>query len=357
MLRTTRFDYHASALRHNLKIIQQHAPDQAVMAMVKANAYGCGIERVVPDLDGWVEYFGVVGLNEAHAVAQLGATTPCVILQAGFQSEDWRATLQHPWILVLHQHEQLDCLLNTPLPREITVWVKLNTGMNRLGFQPHELPQVAQALHHCAWVSRNIVIMSHFANADHPQSALNQQQLECFQQGCLWFDSEFSIQKSLANSAAVLTRPDTHLDIIRPGIALYGVSPFEHQSARSLNLRPVIRFRSNLMSQFTIQPGESVGYGSCWRAPRTTRVGVIPAGYGDGYPRVVAPNTPVFIHHQPIPIIGRISMDSMTVDLTELPEAQIGDDVELWGEELPIEDIAQAANTIPYELLCKSLTR
>lgn len=351
--RPTQICIDASALVHNLNCIKRQAPQSHVLAMVKANAYGCGIQNVISELEGRVDAFGVISIGEAQAIRKLGSLTPCVIIQGVFTPEEWQIAMRENFICAIHQSQQLTWLLQTPLPQPVTVWIKLNSGMNRLGFQFQEIEPVIQALMDCPWVKMPLTLMTHFANADLPNDALTPRQLHLFNQLSQKFPQ---LQTSLANSAAIFQHLATG-DIIRPGISLYGVSPFSDTSGRELGLRPVMRFTSRLMHSYCIEAGESVGYGSQWVANRPSRLGIIPVGYGDGYPRVVQTNTPVWIQGNLAPIVGRISMDSMVVDLTDLPQVKVQDPVELWGENLPVERIAQAANTIPYELLCKVIAR
>lgn len=344
----------AHALMHNLMLIKHTAPHSKVLAMVKANAYGCGIKQIIPILEGQVEAFGVTSVDEAMAIRKLGSQTPCVIMQGVFDPAEWSLAATQHFIYVIHSTTQLKSLLNTPLPQPISVWIKFNTGMNRLGIQTHEAHDVIHALSACPWVKSPLTFMMHFANAPTQTHGLNAQQIKTFH---LITAPYPTAQKSLANSAAIFTLPSSHADWIRPGISLYGISPFEHLTGIELGLKPVMHFTSYLMHTYMIETGQSVGYGSTWIAKRPSLLGVIPVGYGDGYPRTVKPFTPVWINGQIAPIVGIISMDSMMVDLTDLPKIPINTPVELWGKHLPIEQIAKAANTIPYELLCKVLSR
>lgn len=340
----------ASALIHNVATIKRLAPEASIVAMLKTNAYGCGVERVAPELVGHVEALGVATLEEAAQLMRLGIRVPCVVFQGAYEPNDWLNIAQYRWEAVLHQARQLNWLLATPLPQPVKLWIKINTGMNRLGFMPAEMPAVLAALKGCPWVDPHWIFMTHFANADEPAHGLNMQQWQQFQ---TLFPQEALPHRSVANSAAILTGLGKGAGWVRPGLMLYGVSPFSAQTGGQLGLRPVMCFETSVMHCFTVAPGASVGYGSTWVAPRPTRVGVVAAGYGDGYPRCVAPQTPVVIQGQRVPIIGRISMETLTVDLTQFPSVQAGDAVALWGETLPIEEIAQAAGTIPYELMVK----
>lgn len=349
MSRPTRLLIEPSALVHNLALIKQLAPHSQIIAMVKANAYGCGVHKVAPTLDGMVDAFGVACLEEAMAIHTMGVQTPCVIFQGVFSPDEFRLVEEKQFTLVLHQHHQLDWLLNTPLANPIRLWLKVNTGMNRLGFAPEEIPQVMAALQACPWVHKDIGLMTHLACADEPQRAENRRQLQAFEA----LNSPGISQYSIANSAAILSFPSTHADVIRPGIMLYGVSPFADKTSVELGLIPVMRFVSAISAIHEIKASSQVGYGGDWVSPKPSRIGVVAAGYGDGYPRHIAKDTPVWINGAEVPIIGRVSMDMLTVDLSEQPGAKVGDTVELWGPHILVERIAQSAGTSGYELLCQ----
>jgi alanine racemase len=333
--------------------IKQLAPGKKVFAMVKANAYGCGLSKVIPTLEGAVDAFGVASLEEALAVRALGARTPCVLFQGVFSPEELKFVAEKQFGCVIHQQKQLEWVLNTPLTHAISIWVKVNTGMNRLGFKPNELDSIKDALKTCPWVDPKIGLITHFACADQPELLENQQQMKEFHS----LDQTGFYQCSMANSAGILAFPDAHADVVRPGIMLYGVSPFPGQTAPELGLMPVMRFVSAVSAVHRIAAGEQVGYGATWKSSKSSVIGIIPVGYGDGYPRHIAKNTPVWIESSEVPIIGRVSMDMMAVDLTDHETAEIGSPVELWGTRILVERIAQSAGTIGYELLCQVTER
>ncbi len=351
--RPTKIRIDHGALVHNLEQIKRFAPNKQIYAMVKANAYGCGINEVVPVLEGRVDAFGVACLEEALTIRALGSRTECMLNQGVFCQEDYNKVAQFQFSCIIHHTQQLRWLLNNPLSKPIKIWVKVNTGMHRLGFNTHELQGVMNALTLCPWVDKQIGLMTHFACADQPERAENEQQMALFQGvNILGF-----AQRSMANSAAIISFPQVHSDVIRPGIMLYGVSPFANKSARELGLRPVMHFSSAISAIYHNPPLAQVGYGGTWSSHRPSAIGVVPVGYGDGYPRHITANTPVWVRGREVPVVGRVSMDMLTVDLTNHPEVQIGDAVELWGAHIAVERIAQSAGTIGYELLCQITDR
>ncbi|MDF1827112.1 MAG: alanine racemase [Legionellaceae bacterium] len=351
MARPTRIEVDVDALRHNCTRVTSCAPGRKMIAMVKANAYGCGVSAVVPALDAHVDAFGVACFEEARALRKFTSRT-CVLMQGVFQQHELFDLADAGCEPVVHQLEQLAWILETPLPQAIRVWVKVDTGMHRLGFDVPTAQTVIAALKACPWVQDNLGVMTHLASADEPSHAQNQAQLALFNQLDL---SQGVFERSISNSAAILSCPEALADVVRPGIMLYGVSPFADQTAASLDLKPVMRFISEITAIHTYTAGERVGYGGTWKAQRTSRIGVVAAGYGDGYPRHVAPDTPVYINGQYVPVVGRVSMDMLTVDLTDFEASNIalGTRVELWGAHLPVERIARAAETIGYELICQ----
>jgi alanine racemase len=343
-----------AALLHNLKVITRCAPRSKVIAMVKANAYGCGISSVIPTLDEQVYAFGVACLEEAMAIRALGSRTDCVLFQGVFSPDELQTAATNNCQIVIHQAEQLHWLLTTPLSNPIKVWVKVNTGMHRLGFPPEDVFAILTALSKCPSVHPLIGLMTHLGCADSPDAPVNAAQLAVFNGLNL---PSMPLIKSISNSAAIFALPNTHADVVRPGIMLYGVSPFPDQTSQELGLVPVMRFMSAITAIHHYPAGAAIGYGGSWQTQKPSIIGVIAVGYGDGYPRLIAENTPVWVNGQIAPIVGRISMDMLTVDLTAIPSVQIGAPVELWGQHIPIERIAQSAGTIPYELLCKRALR
>lgn len=352
--RPTHVHIDTTALLHNVNYIKRCAPQSRLIAMVKANAYGCGLAAVVPALDGHVDAFGVACIEEAMVIRALGVRSDCVLFQGVFSAEEFHGAAVHQFQCVIHQAQQLQWLLANPLPQALKIWVKVNTGMHRLGFEPSEVYEVVDALTHCPWVHTELGLMTHLACADEPCNPANQQQLQLF--NALSLPRE-NLLKSIANSAAILSLPSAHADAVRPGIMLYGVSPFMTQTGRELGLVPVMRFISTITAVHHYPAGASIGYGGTWQTRRASVIGVVPVGYGDGYPRHIAHSTPLWVNGVYAPIVGRVSMDMLTVDLTDCMQAHVGDLVELWGQYVPVEHIATSAGTIPYELLCQFSSR
>lgn len=349
MSRPTRLVIEPTALLHNLEHIKRLAPQQKVIAMIKANAYGCGVGVVAPILDGKVHAFGVACLEEALIIKALNCQTPCILFQGIFSSDELKVVAAHQFGCVLHQPYQLEWLLNTPLPNPIKLWVKVDTGMGRLGFKIEEIPKVISALKQCPWVDRDLALMTHLSCSDEPDRPENQLQIDLFNA----INVPGITQRSMANSAAIISLPQSHVDVVRPGIMLYGVSPFANKTALDLGLIPVMRFMSAISAIHHHPPFVKIGYGGTWQSDKASIIGIVAAGYGDGYPRHIGPHTPVWVRGIEAPIVGRVSMDMLAVDLTNHPQVQLGDPVELWGTHILVERIAKSAGTIGYELLCQ----
>ncbi len=354
MARPTRIKIDTQALLHNLTCIKRQAPRQAVIAMIKANAYGCGILEAARTLEPHVEGFGVACIEEALVIRQAGIQKRCVLFGGVFTPDEYPLLAKYRLDCVIHQPYQLTWLCQTPLANPIKVWIKLDTGMHRLGFAPTEVSAILHALKSCGWVDKDITVMSHFGCADEHTRAVNQAQIDLFEKttGVL-----APVTKSMANSAAIFRLPQAHFDIIRPGIALYGASPFADISASELGLKPVMHLTSRISAIKSYAKGEKIGYGGRWQTPRPSQIALVPIGYGDGYPRHIQPNTPVWVNNKALPIVGTISMDMLTIDITEHPSVAVGDEVELWGAHISIERVAKAAGTIAYELLCQFVPR
>ena len=354
MSRPTYLYIDTEALAHNIACVKKYAPNQAILAMVKADAYGCSLQWVLPVLEPLVEGFGVACLEEARSVRQYCPGKPCWLMQGIFSPEEIATVLDLGLTVVVHNPQQLAWLTANLLPDQITVWVKVDTGMHRLGFHPEELSDVLTTLYSCPWIDKNIGLMTHLGCADTPESLVCQHQLQVWKDIAQRYPD---MPKSVANSAAMIALPETHADWVRPGLMLYGASPFADRSSAELGLRPVMHFVSAVTTIHRCDTGDAIGYGAVWRCQRPSIIGVIPVGYGDGYPRHVQENTQVWINGQAVPIVGRVSMDMMTIDLTDCPNVTIGDRVELWGKYITIETVAQQANTIAYELMTQVTAR
>ncbi|PTQ89170.1 alanine racemase [Agitococcus lubricus] len=341
-----------AALLHNLQLVKQYAPHSKVLAMVKANAYGHGALIIAQTLEPHVDALGVAFLAEAVALREAGIRCPIAILEGVFTPEELTQALDLGCYLVVHQAQQLDLLADYQGQHKTSIWFKIDSGMHRLGFLPQEAIPAYQRLQTIDCV-RELILTSHFACADDLSSDKTREQLAVLDALHLQLHA---LARSFANSAAILAWPQSHHQWVRPGIMLYGSSPFATQTANDLQLQAVMHFQTKLIAIKHIAAGETVGYGSTWRADRATRLGVIAVGYGDGYPRHIQTGTPVLINGQRAPIVGRVSMDMLTVDITDI-EAEYGDTVILWGDTLSIDEIATYAHTISYELACQITTR
>ena len=356
MSRPTQALISQGALLHNLQVVRASAPRSRVMAVVKADAYGHGAVRVAGILEtAGVDALAVASIEEAVQLRESGIASPVFILDGPFSADEIPVAAQHRLGLVLHGFEQLAWLRDTVLDNDIEAFLKVDSGMHRLGFAPCDLPAALTALGACPSVHLR-GLMSHLARADEPESRYNNQQLETFSHTFEQL-AEPGMERSLAASAAILRNPDTHLDWVRPGLMLYGMSPFAEVFGPALGLMPVLQWRSALMALRELQTGDWLGYGAAFQAERSMRVGVVAVGYGDGYPRQLGTGTPVLVGGRRSRLLGRVSMDMIFVDLSELPEAKPGDEVVLMGrqgsEQVTVEELSLLAGTIPYELTCR----
>ncbi|MEZ5578802.1 MAG: alanine racemase [Candidatus Competibacteraceae bacterium] len=346
MSRATTVRLDLGALVHNLRRVRAAAPGRRVAAAVKAEGYGHGLVRTARALDA--DAFAVACVEEALALREAGIDRRIVLLEGVFEVDELPWCAQHALDIAVHQPEQLRMLELARLERPLRVWLKIDSGMHRLGLAPETAAAAFQRLRACSAVQAEIGLMSHLARADERDCDYTRQQLQTFETATAGLPGE----RSLANSAGILGWPDTHFDWVRPGIMLYGASPFVDSLAPDEDLRPVMSFHTRLIAIKRLRRGEPVGYGGTWICPEDMDVGVAAAGYGDGYPRHAPSGTPVLINGRAAALVGRVSMDMITLDLRRHPQARIGDPVLLWGEGLPVERIAQAAGTISYTLLC-----
>lgn len=335
-----------SALAHNLARARQAAPGSRTMAVVKANGYGHGMVRVAGALRS-ADAFAVACLDEAEELRDAGFAHPINVLEGFYDSDELIRFGRHHIDATVHQPEQIEMLERTRLDHPLRVWLKVDSGMHRLGIAPETTLACWERLYGCPSVG-SIGLMTHLANADDRDDPTTEHQLRVFAGAVGRLQGE----RSIGNSAGILGWPAAVSDWIRPGIMLYGASPFAATRAVDEGLRPVMTLRTALIAIRDLQAGEPVGYGGTWRCERECRIGVAAIGYGDGYPRHAPSGTPVLVDGRRAALAGRVSMDMIAVDLTGLPDARIGDPVVLWGEGLPAEEIAQAAGTIPYELFC-----
>ncbi len=349
MSRPTRAIVDAEALRHNLAEVRRRAPRAKVIAIVKANGYGHGLLWVAKTLaDARADAFGVASVEEGLVLREEGIAKPICLLEGFFGPDELPLLAQYDLAPVIHHESQVRALEMARLARALSVWIKIDTGMHRLGFAPSAFPDVYRRLKAAAAVG-TIRVMSHFASADDPASgAVTQAQIDTFNAAAAGVD----LERSLANSAGIVAWPASHLEWVRPGIMLYGGDPQVGGAASTFNLRPVMTLTTALISVAQRRKGDAIGYGPEYRCPEDMPVGVAAIGYGDGYPRRMPVGTPVLVNGKRVPIVGRVSMDMLTVDLRSQPHAKIGDPVVLWGADLPADEIAARAGTISYELFC-----
>ena len=286
--------------------------------------------------------------EEARELRESGIEHPIILLEGPYTANELIEVDQLGLEIVIHEINQVGMLEQVELSQPVSIWLKIDTGMHRLGFLPEEIESVWQKLKQCNGVAENIRLMTHLALANERSNSMTTKQLECFQKVC----ADLNAEKTIANSAGILVFPESHVDWVRPGLMLYGVSPLADSEGANEELQAVMTLESKLISVKQLQAGESVGYGASWCCPEDMQVGVVAAGYGDGYPRHAPSGTPVLVNGKRVSLIGHASMDMLTVDLRSQPNAKAGDPVVLWGNGLPVEEIAQHARTIPYELLC-----
>lgn len=347
MTRPARVTVDLAALRHNFSRVQQLTSGSRIVAVVKADAYGHGIVRVAKALVD-ADAFGVACLEEAEQLREAVIRQRILLLEGPYSVEELSRIAELQLDIVVHHQSQIEMLEQADFPGALRVWLKIDSGMHRLGFEAGDVSEVMSRLQSLANVDGDIILMTHLATANEPANSMSEKQLDTFSQARQGIVAESSI----ANSAAIISCPQSHGDWVRPGLMLYGVSPLEDSQAADHDLKPVMSLQSQLISVKTLQKGESVGYGASWRCPSDTVIGIVAAGYGDGFPRHARSGTPTLVNGKRASIIGNASMDMLTVDLSAQPDAAVGDPVELWGSQLAIEEVAMYATTIPYELLC-----
>jgi alanine racemase len=337
------------AFRHNYRVAKQMHGGKA-LAVIKANAYGHGAVHCAKAIENDADGYAVACLEEAIQLREADISEPILLLEGFFEAAELPEIVANDCWIVVHAEWQLEILLAAKLVKPIHVWLKMDSGMHRVGLSPSEYARAYTRLSGNKNVAK-IVAMSHFANADHINQAHSLQQIETFQQGIASLHHAKHIETSLANSAAILSLQQAKRDWSRPGIMLYGASPID-TSLKAPALKPVMQLSSQLISVRNIKQAESIGYGSAFTAERDMVVGVVACGYADGYPRSAVTGTPIAVDGKMTRLIGRVSMDMLFVDLTDIPTATIGSQVELWGNQVLANDVATSAGTIAYELFC-----
>ncbi len=336
------------ALEHNLHAVRRFAPKSRVMAVIKANAYGHGLVAVAGALQA-ADSFAVARVDEGLTLRNSGIGKRIVLLEGVFDREQLDAAAAAGFELVVHTIEQIDLLRAARPGANFNIWLKLDSGMNRLGFKGADFDAALSALNALPGIRSPVNLFTHLACADSPELSATADQLERFERATNSLQGE----RSIANSAGLLNFPQAQADWVRPGLLLYGVSPFAGSIGADHGLRPVMTLHSHVIALKDLATGEHVGYGGDWTTRRPTHLAVAAVGYGDGYPRGLAGGSPVLVNGERAPLAGRVSMDMIGIDVTDLKRLpRLGDPVILWGGGLPVEEIAVWADTIPYELLC-----
>lgn len=354
MSRASRAIIDLAALKRNCALAAQLCPTANILAVIKANAYGHGAVQVALTLEPSVQAFGVARIEEALTLRGCGVGRPILLLEGAFDADEVMIAAGQDFWLMVENASQVQAITEAPLQsihasRGLRVWLKVDTGMHRLGFQPQDVYGAYEQLKQSRNVQGDIVICTHFACAE----LLNQDTTEVQFGKFNSLIRPLNVPSSLANSAAVLAWPQTHGDWIRPGLMLYGASPFEAPHDLATQLHPVMTLQSAVISTRRIATGERVGYGGAWCAERTSNIATVAIGYGDGYPRGAKNGTPVVVNGQVAPLAGRVSMDMITVDVTDLEGITVGNRAELWGNTVSVSEVARYAGTNAYELLAR----
>ena len=359
----------SAALRHNIQLIKSFAPNQKLLAMIKANAYGQGLLPAAHILADQVDGFGVARLREALEIQETGYTGKILLVEGFFDREELLKTLSRRFDSVIHCYEQLELLeqvakeweeeqqkgfwkRKTKIYFPINIWLKIDTGMHRLGVHPEQVDEFYQRLKKCPLVE-SISFVSHFSRADELDCGYTEKQISTFEQATQSYPEH---DRSISASSGILYWKQAHYEWVRPGIIMHGISP-HYEPITHLGFQPVMTLSSSLIAVRTHKAGEPVGYGGTWVSPKDTKLGVIAMGYGDGYPRNAPEGTPVLINGRKVPIVGRVSMDMLTVDLGADSQDKVGDETIFWGKDLLIEEIAEHIGVISYELITKLTPR
>jgi len=332
------------ALESNLQVARRAVPSARIMAVIKADGYGHGLLRAAEALAA-TDGYALLDIADAVRLREAGYRQTILLLEGFFSAEDLAIVAEYDLNCVIYSAEQLAMLDAYPKSGALDVWLKVNSGMNRLGFAPQQVAQAMEQLRRHRAV-RDITLMTHFANADEARGVV--EPLALFN----GVAAPYRVPRSLANSAALLRYPETHGDWVRAGIMLYGATPFADVSAQQLGIKPAMTLSSRIIATQELRAGDEVGYGATFRAERSMRIGIVACGYADGYPRHAPNGTPILVEGQRTRTVGRVSMDMLYADLSAIPQAAVGSRVVLWGEGMPIDEVARAAGTVGYELMC-----
>lgn len=358
MSRPAKIQIDLTAIQANYQLAKTLAPDSNVLAVVKADAYGHGASTVANALESHVDMFTVSCLEEAMQLREIGIQKKILLLEGFFSQQELETGVQQNCEFVLHTSQQIDDFLAANMSQPVSVWLKIDTGMHRLGIPLGEAHAMCQRLLESNKVSQ-LVLLSHFSCADDPNNDYSRGQLTRFKNCVASIPPEFKskLMTSMANSAGILAWPESRMDWNRPGIMLYGLSPFQQTHPEADKLIPAMTFSSEIIALRDIQAGSSVGYGNTWTAQRPSKIATVAVGYGDGYPRNAKSGTPVLVNGQRMPLVGRVSMDLISIDVTDLAEVKLGDLVILWGKDLNANEVAGWADTIGYELVTRMPNR
>lgn len=352
-MRLATAEINLTALAHNLAQVKRFAPNSKIMAVLKANAYGHGLVKIAQHLNG-ADAFAVARIDEALALRAGGLTKPIVLLEGFFNKADLPILLANNFQTIVHDENQLSAIESAKLDAPITCWLKINTGMHRLGIAPEQFDAFYSRLQATPNAKSTINLMTHFSCADDTNNTKTSQQISMFDT----LVSGINQAHCLSNSAGIIAWPTGHGDWVRPGLMLYGVSPMENCTGEQHQLKPVMRLTTKVIAVRDVAAHERVGYGGRWQSDEPTKLAVVAMGYGDGYPRHAKEGTPVMIAGQRYGIVGSVSMDMISIDIgSNGNNVKVGDEVIMWGPELPVEEIAECADTIPYELLCNITPR
>ncbi|HSY07611.1 MAG TPA: alanine racemase [Steroidobacteraceae bacterium] len=347
MSRLIRAVIDTDALRSNLRVLRRFAPAARVVAVVKANAYGHGLTQTALALNE-ADAFGVARLDEGIQLRTAGIVQPIVLLEGVFAREELAEAAHHGLDLVVHDARQIELLEESRAAHQFVLWLKIDTGMNRLGFRSEDFPAALERLQRLPRLPREIRLLTHLARADELEDGATAAQVARFKA----LTRGMTFATSMGNSAGILGWPDAHGDWIRPGIALYGVSPFAQDSGARFSLQPVMTLETTVLATRRVARGEGVGYGAAWRAERDTTIAILAGGYGDCLPRSLANGAPVLIDGRRAALVGHVSMDMIAVNIDEVADVHVGSRGVLWGAGLRVEEVSVHAGTIPYELLC-----
>ena len=348
MKRSARAYIDCNAVRHNLREARKAAPRSKVMAVIKANAYGHGAIKIANALEPLTDGFAVSCISEALELRDEGIKIPILVMQGYKIADELRVVSDYGLRVVIHDYTQLQLLDEVKLARPVNAVIKLDTGMHRLGLPCEQAKNYFSNLNHHVNINSSPWLMTHLACADDKENPYTNQQVQYFRK----YTKGLVTEVTIANSAGILGWPETHADWIRPGIMLYGSAHFV-QGSNENNLKPVMTLKSPLVAVHQLKKGDPIGYGSTWSCPEDMLVGVVAIGYADGYPRHASSGTPVWINGHRSQLLGRVSMDMIVIDLRNIT-VKVGDEVELWGRHISVDDVAAKAGTISYELLCNA---